>query len=333
MLSISLMMLGTLLMAVMPSFASIGLLAPFGVLAARLLQGFSAGGEFGSSTAFMVEHGPARKGFLASWQFASQGLSSIFAAGFGVVLSGLLSPDQLQAWGWRLPFFFGLLIGPIGLYIRRHVDETPEFADAGPSAAPVQNVFGRHKAALLLATGAVALSTATNYLILYMPTYAVRQLGLPQSTGFVAALVGAVMLTVVAPFAGHWSDRLGRLPIMVAVGVLILASVYPVFAGLAAHPTMTAIVLALAWIGALKASYSGALPALMSEMFPVQTRSIGMNLSYSVGVTVFGGFAPFVIASAIAASGSNLVPAFYLMVASLISLTSLALARVRLGMR
>src|SRR5450830_1843354 len=121
-LSIALMMVGTALIAFMPSYATIGLWAPAGIVLARLIQGFSAGGEFGSSTAFLVEHAPHRRGFFSSWQVASQGLSLMLAAAFGAGLNGWLSPEQLYSWGWRLPFLFGLLIGPAGFYIRRHLD-------------------------------------------------------------------------------------------------------------------------------------------------------------------------------------------------------------------
>src|SRR5579871_2864769 len=111
--SIVMMTFGTLAVAVMPSFATIGVLAPLLVIIARLVQGFSAGGEFGSSTAFLVEHMPHRRGFVASWQFASQGLSGLLGSGFGLVLSSTLSTAELQEWGWRIPFLFGALIGPI----------------------------------------------------------------------------------------------------------------------------------------------------------------------------------------------------------------------------
>src|ERR1700678_2771777 len=127
MISIMLMTVGTSVIALMPAYETIGILAPISVLAARLVQGFSAGGEFGSSTAFLVEHQPERRGFIASWQFASQGLSNLLASAFGVGLTAWMTPADLTAWGWRIPFLFGVLIGPIGIYIRNHLDETPEF--------------------------------------------------------------------------------------------------------------------------------------------------------------------------------------------------------------
>jgi MHS family proline/betaine transporter-like MFS transporter len=123
MISIVLMTIGTLAIAFMPAYGTIGILAPVAVLAARLVQGFSAGGEFGSSTAFLVEHAPDRRGFIASWQFASQGLSTLLASAFGVGLTSWMSPADMQSWGWRIPFLFGILVGPVGIYIRNHLED------------------------------------------------------------------------------------------------------------------------------------------------------------------------------------------------------------------
>ncbi|KNY19767.1 MFS transporter [Methylobacterium sp. ARG-1] len=336
MLSILLMMVGTFMMVVMPSYESIGIFASIGVLAARLIQGFSVGGEFGASTAFMVEHGPARKGFFASFQFASQGLASVMAALSGVILSATLSADQIASWGWRLPFAFGLLIGPVGLYIRRNIAETPEFEDSTEGEAtnsPMRDLFVQQWLNILLATGLVATSTALNYMISYTPTYAVNQLGLPSWIGFVASFVGAVMLMTVAPLVGHWSDSIGRTPIMRAVVIAVFVLMFPAFALLISYPALLVIVPVLALIGALKASYSAALPALMAEIFPTRTRSTGMNISYNVGVTLFGGFAPFWIESLIAITHTALAPSFFLMFAASVSLLCIVLVRRKFGLR
>jgi MHS family proline/betaine transporter-like MFS transporter len=327
MLSIVLMTAGTAIMAFVPTYATIGLLAPVLVFASRLMQGFSAGGEFGSSTAFMTEHGAARKGFLGSWQFSSQGISVTLAALSGFVLTGLLSQEQMSAWGWRVPFVFGLLIGPVGFYIRRYVDETPEFVASERTRTPVREILADQKLRTLLAIGAVGMSTSANYLILYMPTFAIRDLGLPHWTGFLAATVGGVMLTVVAPVIGHWSDAVGRTRIMIGVTLLFLLTALPAFAVVTAYPWTMVLVLVVAWVAILKASYSGALPALMSEVFPTRTRGTGMSFAYNVGVTLFGGFAPTIIAALIRATGTNLAPSFYLMFVACLSLATLVLAR------
>ncbi|KVW83508.1 MFS transporter [Burkholderia cepacia] len=332
-LSIAMMMAGTLLIASMPTYASIGILAPLGIMLSRLMQGFSAGGEFASSTAFLVEHAPQRRGFMSSWQFASQGLATLLASGFGALLTSTLTTAQLESWGWRVPFLFGLAIGPVGLYIRRYVDEGVEFKTQARSEAPVRELFADQKLRLLLSIGALVISTAINYMVLYMPTYAIKQLGLPASTGFAATLATGFVLTLVTPVVGHLSDRTGRIRMMAAAAMLMLVSVWPTFAWLTRHASFATMLAALVWIGALKAMYCGALPALMAELFPSQTRATGLAVSYNTGVTLFGGFAPFVITWLISATGNRLSPALYLMGCAVLSLVALFVARTRLKMR
>jgi MHS family proline/betaine transporter-like MFS transporter len=328
-LSIVLMMVGTFLMLIIPGYASIGILAPIIVLLARLMQGFSVGGEFGSATAFLVEHGSARKGFFASWQWASQGLAALIASTFGIALTTLLTRQQLESWGWRTPYLFGLLIGPVGLYIRRRVAETPEFLAIKPTRTPVRDLVKQWDH-VLLAIGAVVVSTSSNYLILYMPTYATKSLRLPQSTGFIATLIGAVILTFGAPMIGHWSDKIGRSRIMVATTVLFLLTTYPIFSLLTTHASMTTIIVTVAWMSILKTGYSGALPAFLAECFPAQIRATGMSLSYNVGVPLFGGFAPFYITWLIVLTGSNMAPALYMIFTAVLGLAALLVARARL---
>ncbi len=163
----------------------------------------------------------------------------------------------------------------MGLYIRSRVAETPEFLSIKPTRTPVHDLLVNQWDRVLLAIGAVVVSTSSNYLILYMPTYAAKSLHLPQSTGFVATLVGAVILTFGAPMIGHWSDTVGRSRIMMTTTVLFLVSVYPVFSILTAHASMATLILTVAWMSLLKTGYSGALPAFLAECFPAQTRATG----------------------------------------------------------
>ncbi|MGW5644542.1 MFS transporter [Saccharopolyspora sp. NPDC003752] len=334
-LSIRLMVLGTAIICLMPSYETVGLVAPIGILLARLIQGFSAGGEFGSATAFMVEHMPGRRGFVASWQFASQGLSTLVSAGMGVLLTATLSPEQLESWGWRIPFAVGLLVGPVGYYIRRFVDEAPEFTATRTAEphSPVRTVLRTQKVRILLVVGALLVSTVLNYTITYMPTYAIKQLGLPASTSFTATLVTGVVLTVVTPLVGHLSDKIGRVKLMGVFAALILLLIYPIFATLVAFPGFGVMVGMMLLIGLLKACYFGALPALMSELFPTETRATGMSIGYNIGVSVFGGFTPFISTWLIGFTGTSLAPSFYLMFAAAASLLSLLAIRRRLGLR
>ncbi|WP_321915478.1 MULTISPECIES: MFS transporter [unclassified Paraburkholderia] len=331
-LAIALMMAGTLAMAVMPPYASIGIAAPLLILLARLVQGFAVGGEFGSATAFMVEHSAAKRGYYASWQFASQGAAAILAASFGGVLAWWLPPEQLQAWGWRVPFFFGLVLGPVGWYIRSHLDETPEFL-ANQQAQSTQDAhatkepgLGRQWVNLLLAVGIVAQSTVGVYILqLYMPMYAVKQLHMAAATSFGVVVLNGGLQFVLSPVMGALSDRIGRIRIMLTTSILLASLTYPMFALLQRHPTLGWLLVLQGAAGIFKAAYSGPMPALMSEIFPVRVRSAGLSIAYSVGVTLFGGFAPTIAEVLIHVTGDTLAPAYYVSVAAVISGVSLAI--------
>src|SRR5712671_4366697 len=323
-LSMALMMIGTTLMAVTPGYATIGLAAPIIITLARLLQGFSVGGEFGSAVTFLAEHGGGRRGFSASWQFATSGIITVIASLFGVTLTTLLTHQELVDWGWRIPYFFGMLIGPAGLYVRSKVVDTPEFLEAEkPETIPIKDVLRRHPLAVLLALGISIISNSSFYLLLYIPTFGVKQLHLPEYTGFVATLVGGLILAIGCPLAGHWSDKIQRPRIMVIACGLFVLTAYPAFYLMVAWPSLVACVLAVGWLQLVKAGYSGVLPSLLSEQFPVETRAIGVSLGFSTAVSIFGGLAPLVATWLIATTGDSLSPSYYLIFTALLSLFAL----------
>jgi MFS transporter, MHS family, proline/betaine transporter len=323
-LSIALMMIGTTLMVVTPGYATIGIAAPVIIMTARLLQGFSVGGEFGSAVAFLVEHAGDRKGYSASWQWSSTGIISVIVALFGLALTTLLTHRQLVDWGWRIPYVFGLLVGPAGLYIRSRMIETPEFLGATkPPAIPISALLRRHPIPVLLAVGASIISNSSYYLLLYIPTYAVRTLHLPAYTGFAATLLGGVVLAVFSVLAGHWSDKMGRPRIMLAMAWLFAIAAYPTFWLMVAYPSLATAMFAVGLLNLIKAGYSGVLPSLLAEQFPVESRAVGIAFSYSISVTIFGGFAPFVATWLIARTGDPLSPSFYLMATALLSIIAL----------
>ena len=330
-LSIGLMMLGTLLMVVTPGYATIGIAAPIIILVARLLQGFSVGGEFGSAVTFLAEHGGARKGYSASWQWATTGIVSIIVSLFGIALTTLLSHEQLIDWGWRIPYVFGLLVGPAGLYIRARVSETPDFLKAEkPSTAPIGDLLRRQPLSLLLALGASIVSNSSYYLLLYVPTYGVKTLHLPAYTGFVATLVGGLILAVFSVVAGHWSDKTTpRTRIMLITAWLFLLAAYPTFWLMVAYPSLATAMFAVGFLNLIKAGYSGVLPSVLSEQFPVGTRAVGIGFAFSISVTVFGGFAPFVATWLIALTGDPLSPSYYLMATALLSIMALTAIKRR----
>jgi MHS family proline/betaine transporter-like MFS transporter len=324
-LSMALMMIGTTLMAVTPGYATIGLAAPIIITLARVLQGFSVGGEFGSAVSFLSEHGGGRKGFSASWQFATGGLITVLASLFGVGLTSLLSHDQLVGWGWRLPYFFGMLIGPAGLYVRAKVVETPEFLEAEkPNTIPIKDVLRRHPLPVLLALGISIISNSSFYILAYIPTYGVKTLHLPASTGFTATLIGGAILAIGCPLAGYWSDRLPRRTLLMVITCwLFVLTSYPAFYLMAAWPSLAACIIAVGWLQFVKAGYSGVLPSVLSEQFPVEVRAIGVSLGFSTAVSIFGGLAPLVATWLIAATGDSLSPSYYLIFTALLSLLAL----------
>jgi MHS family proline/betaine transporter-like MFS transporter len=327
-LSIALMMIGTTLMAVTPGYATIGLAAPILITLARLFQGFSVGGEFGSSVAFLSEHGSKRRGFSASWQFSVAGLITALASLFGVALTTLLSHEQLLSWGWRLPYFLGMLVGPAGLYIRWRLSETPEFLEAEqPESMPIRELLTKHPIPVLLGLGISIISNSSFYILLYIPTYGQKTLHLPAYTGFIATLIGGFVLAIFCPIFGHWSDKIARPRIMVVAAWLFFLTSWPCFFLMSAWPTLAACIIAVSWLQLLKAAYSGVLPSLLGEQFPVATRALGVSLSFSTAVTIFGGFAPFIATWLIAQTGDPLSPSFYLVVTA--ALSGIALMGIR----
>jgi MFS transporter, MHS family, proline/betaine transporter len=323
------MVIGTTMTALMPGYATIGLAAPILILVARLLQGFSVGGEFGSAVTFLAEQTAGRKGFVASWQWASTGITGALASGFGILLTSILSPEQLVDWGWRVPFLFGILVGPVGLYIRRRLDETPEYVEIRPTRTPVRDVLREHPIEVLLAMGAAVVSNSSAYIILYIPTYAMKELHLPQATGFTATFVGAVILGIVSPFAGHLSDKFGRSGILTGTAWLFFLTTYPIFYLMVASPSLATAIFAAGWLSLVKAGYSGVLPSQLAELFPTRVRGIGVSLSFAVAVTIFGGFTPFVATWLIAVTGNSLSPSFYIMFTAALSIIALVFVRLR----
>ncbi|CAE6820898.1 MFS transporter [Paraburkholderia domus] len=332
-MSIFLMMIGTLIIVVVPTHAHIGIAASVIILIARLIQGFSAGGEFGSATAFLIEYAPDRRAYYASWQVASQGGAILLAALFGAVLNATLTQVQLESWGWRVPFIFGLLIAPVGYYIRRHMEETPEFSEAEASKSPLSDMFSGQKLRLLVTVGFVALGSVGNYLALYMPTYSIRQLGLPATVGFMATLVVGVIMALASPYFGALADRKGPARVMTVAAALTAVLCYPLFSLVVNHPTVGTLMIVQVALGTLATAYFAPMPALMSAIFPVQVRTTGLSLGYNIAVTVFGGFAPFILTWLIASTGSKLSPSYYLLAIAGMALVSLTMARRKFGQR
>lgn len=328
-LSIQLMVIGTAVMALMPSYATVGLVAPIAVFAARLLQGFAVAGEFGSSTAFMIEHSAHRKAFFASWQFAGQHVARVLSALFGVGLTTTLSTQQLHAWGWRIPFLFGLLVGPIGLYIRRKLNETPEFLESTHTRTPARELFATEKTGLIVGAGLVAVGTASTYFSIYMPTYASTHLHLAPATGYIVTIVLSLLAMVLIPLGGTLADKIGYTRMMLPAAILMLLCFYPLFLFITRRPSLPTLLAALIVNELFQDAYICALAAVMAGIFPARTRVTGLSLSYNLGVTLFGGFAPAVFTWLIAVTHNAAAPSFYLMAMALLSIAAVITVKRR----
>jgi MFS family permease len=321
MLTISLMTVGTLGLAVTPSYASIGLAAPIILIIARLVQGLALGGEVGPSTAVLLECAPLhRRGSFVSWQSASQGIAVLAAGMVGFVLSNILDKAQLAAWGWRLPFALGLLIVPVGLYIRRRLPETLEAPGTRGGGAVLGLLWREHRRTLLLAILIIMCLTVSTYVDGYMTTYALTSLGMPVSKAMLATIANGAVMAVAAVYGGRLSDRYGRKPVMILPRLALLIAVVPAFMLLIAHTTPVTLVLVTALLTLLGTLSAASVLTALGEVFPNEVRSSGLAVSYALSVSVFGGSTQFIVAWLIGVTGNRVSPGYYVVITSIISL-------------
>ena len=301
-----------------PTYAAIGVAAPLIIVLARLLQGFATGGEFASATCFLIESAPAhQRGFYGSWQMVGQGLAVLVGALLGALLTRSLAVEALDSWGWRVPFLLGLVIGPVGLFIRRHLQETEAFVEAR-AAATVRQGFGTtlatHLREVLVCMGLTTSGTISFYVILlYMPTFARTQLHLPLDQAFIAQSIGLVCMIVLTPLSGALSDRIGRKPIIIAALSLYLALVYPLFNWVYDNPSFGSLMIVQIVLCCSLGVFLGPISTAGAEQFAARSRSTGLGIAYNLAVMIFGGFAQFFVTWLIEATGSPIAPSFYVM--------------------
>ena len=327
-LTILLMALGTGIIALCPGYDRIGLAAPIIILGARLIQGFSAGGEIGGAVSTLVEHAPpARRGLYASFQQLSQGGSTMLSGLVAMTIALTLPPADVAAWGWRLAFGVGLLIAPVGLYIRRELEDAPIFTDKAadhPAEMPIRLVLRDHWRAVLAGMLVVMLWTVAQYIANYFPTFATRELKVSLSQSYLGPLVvGTVLLF--CPLVGALADRFRRKRVMIvgALGLLVVA--YPAFAYLIASPSTDRLVATQITVAFFMLIYTAPASAVLAELFPTPVRATGISLTYSLGVAIFGGFTPAIITALIGWTGQPVAVAFYLMGAAFVSLIAVLL--------
>lgn len=322
----------TLLIAVLPPYSTIGIAAPLALLAARLVQGFSVGGEFGSATAYLAEQSVGRRAFYSSWQFASQGLGMVLAALIGLALSETLSAASMMTWGWRIPFLIGALVGPVAYFIRKNVDETTEFLalESRPESQKAPAASSRPAGFLTrcaVGAGMVLAGTVAFYFLVYIPTFAQTVLHAAPSIIYATALVSGTTLFVGTPLAGLLADRFGALRLGLVSAATLAIVAYPIFAAIVAGKDLVSILLGQFALSVFTALYLGALSAILAGLFETRKRSLGLSVSYSLAVMTGGGFAQMIFVFLIEWTGSVVAPSFYVVLAGLVSVGSLLICR------
>jgi MFS family permease len=314
-LTIGLITVGTIGLAVTPSYASIGIAAPIIVVICRLIQGLALGGEVGPASAFLIEVAPPhQRGLYSAWQLASQGIAALSAGLVGTVLSLLLTHDQLVAWGWRLPFLVCVVLVPVAFVLRRGMPETHAAGEA-PSGARLR----QHGRLIALAVLLILGGTVATYVGNYMTTYAIATLHLPPTVALAATVVAGTATLVFSLLGGWLSDRYGRRPVMLIPRILLAILAWPLFRMLAAHPGIGTLFLATGTVTGLTAVSSSAALVVVPELLPRAIRATGLAVSYAVGVSIFGGTTQFVITWLIQATGDATSPAWYVSLTSLIT--------------
>ncbi|HDR9189461.1 TPA: MFS transporter [Burkholderia vietnamiensis] len=330
--TLSIMASGTVLIACVPGYATIGVAAPVLVLLGRLLQGFSAGAELGGVSVYLAEMAtPGHKGFYTSWQSASQQVAIVVAAAIGYLLNHLLTSQEIGAWGWRIPFFIGCAIVPAIFLLRRSLQETAEFnaRTHRPRAREVFATMLKNWRTVFAGMLLVAMTTTTFYLItVYTPTFGKAVLKLSTADSLIVTLCVGLSNFVWLPVGGALSDRIDRKPILVAVTVLAIATSYPALAWLAGAPSFGRMLAVLLWLSFFFGMYNGAMVAALTEIMPANVRVAGFSLAFSLATAVFGGFTPAVSTYLIELTGDKAAPGYWLSFAACCGLcATLALYR------
>jgi MFS family permease len=330
-MTLSLMSVGVFSIAFMPGYATIGLLAPLFVLVGRLLQGFSAGMELGGVSVYLSEIAtPGHKGFYVSWQSGSQQVAVMFAAFVGVVLSSILSPAKMTVWGWRVPLLLGCVIIPFLFRLRRSLQETDDFIARKhrPTTSEILRSLSANWRIVVVGSMMVTMTTVSFYMITaYTPTFGNSVLHLANIDALIVTLcVGASNLFWL-PVMGALSDRIGRRPLLLVFTILMLLTAYPAMSWLVSDPSFARLLGVELWLSLIFGSYNGAMVVFLTEIMPVDVRTSGFSLAYSLATAVFGGFTPAICTYLIHLTGNRAVPGLWLSLAAAFGLVASLLAK------
>jgi MHS family proline/betaine transporter-like MFS transporter len=326
------MAFATFAMGLLPTYAQAGVLAPILLVVVRLFQGLSAGGEWGGSTSYIVEFAPeGRRGFFGSWQLVGVGGGFLLGSLTAALLNGALSEADRLAWGWRLPFLFGIAVGLVGAYLRWRLDDTPKYTELEEkhqvAQTPLADALKQYPRETLLGFGVTLHNTVAYYIaLIYMGSYMVTVAKLPQGTVLWIGTGCLAVFVALLPLMGWLSDRIGRRPLLIFSCAAYIVLGYPFFL-MASSGSVALAVLAQLLMVVLYAPYAGACPAYYAEIFPTRVRYTALSIGYNIAVAIFGGFAPFIATFLVKETGSSYAPAFYVIAAAIV--TGIILLRTR----
>lgn len=331
-LSILIMSGATFLIALLPTYEQVGMWAPVLLLLVRVVQGFSASGEYAGASAFLAEYAPeGKRGFYTSIVPASTAAGLLFGSLMVALMYAVLTSEQMHSWGWRLPFLLAAPFGLIGRYIRLRLEDTPKFRQMESThhvaKAPIRELLGKHKRAVVIAFGVTCLNAVAFYIILsYMPIYLSTEMGVGETEAFLATTISLATYIVLIFVMGTLSDRYGRKTMLVAASVLFIVMTIPLFQALGSVGFLGIVAIQILF-GILLTMNDGTLPCFLSEIFPTNVRYSGFAFTFNSANAIFGGTAPFVATWLISVTGNKLAPAWMLVAAAVVALVAMLASR------
>ncbi|WP_085524372.1 MFS transporter [Tuberibacillus sp. Marseille-P3662] len=329
-ITIVLMSASTAAIGIIPTYGSIGLTATFLLILMRMLQGLAAGGEYGGATVFMNESAPhRRRGLFTSFLESGVLLGYTIGAGFVACLTFFLNPDDMSAWGWRIPFICSLPLALTGMYLRTKLDDTPVYTQMRDNHAlsqtPLREMFQTARKPLLIAFCCVSFANGAYYTLLtYLPSYFETEIGLSAGESLTVTMVGMIFMMLLIPIVGMLSDRFGRKLFMMSATVLTMLTAISIISFVSSGSPAGPIVGFLS-LGILVSLFVGAHPSALPPLFPNRVRNSAYAFSYNVSTAIFGGGAPFIITSLKSLNGSPLMPAFFLMFTAIVAIIAIVI--------
>jgi len=326
----------TFVMGLLPTFSQIGIAATVLLVITRLIQGFAAGGESSGATTFLAEYAPTeRRGYFTCWIDNFGFMAFVAGSGLVFLLTATLGEATMSDWGWRIPFLIAGPLGLVGLYLRKHLEDTPEFLEMVKSgkteASPLRTAVKTAWGALLFCVGFVVIKAVGHWTLqTFMPSYLSTELHYSKLDAYAITTIGLFAIAVMVPFMGYLSDKFGRKPLMLAGCAGFILFAYPAMMVMARGDMLSAV-LAMLLLGACIAAFDGACSAAMAELFPTSIRYGGMAIAYNLAVAFFGGITPWFSAYLITSTGNPFSPAFYVMGAALITFLTVLRAKETAG--